>query len=109
MWEDALPSELPGKTKNTGVGSLAFLQESPNPGIKPRSPALWVDSSPSEPPGKPSLRSVVLKVWSLDQQYLPHWELVPNADSGPIPDVLSLKLCVCVCVCVILCMSYGVG
>ena len=25
----------------------------PDPGIKPRSPALQVDSSPSEPPGKP--------------------------------------------------------
>ena len=26
----------------------------PNPGIKPRSPALQADSLPSEPPGKPS-------------------------------------------------------
>ena len=26
----------------------------PNPGIEPRSPALQADSSPSEPPGKPS-------------------------------------------------------
>ena len=25
----------------------------PNPGIEPRSPTLWVDSLPSEPPGKP--------------------------------------------------------
>jgi len=25
----------------------------PNPGIKPRSPALQVDSLPAEPPGKP--------------------------------------------------------
>ena len=25
----------------------------PNPGIEPGSPALWTDSSPSEPPGKP--------------------------------------------------------
>ena len=25
----------------------------PNPGIEPRSPALQVDSSPAEPPGKP--------------------------------------------------------
>ena len=25
----------------------------PNPGIEPRSPALWADSLPSEPPGKP--------------------------------------------------------
>ena len=27
----------------------------PNPGIKPRSPALQADSLPSEPPGKPTL------------------------------------------------------
>ena len=26
----------------------------PNPGIEPRSPALQVDSLPSEPPGKPN-------------------------------------------------------
>ena len=26
----------------------------PNPGIKPRSPALQADSLPSEPPGKPN-------------------------------------------------------
>ena len=26
----------------------------PNPGIKPRSPALQVDSLPAEPPGKPN-------------------------------------------------------
>ena len=25
----------------------------PNPGIEPRSPTLWADSLPSEPPGKP--------------------------------------------------------
>jgi len=29
----------------------------PNPGIKPRSPALQADSLPSEPPGKPGLFS----------------------------------------------------
>ena len=29
------------------------LGDLPNPGIKPRSPALQVDSSPSEPPGEP--------------------------------------------------------
>ena len=28
----------------------------PNPGIKPRSPTLQVDSLPSEPPGKPLLK-----------------------------------------------------
>ena len=53
----------------------------PNPGIKPRSPALQTDSSPSEPPGKPEglilnpevemvkaescLHELLCKVWSL--------------------------------------------
>ena len=40
--------------QNTGVGNLSLLQGNlPNPGIKPRSPALWVDSLPAEPQGKP--------------------------------------------------------
>ena len=39
--------------KNTGVGSHSLLQGNlPNPGIKPRSPAVQADSLPSEPPGK---------------------------------------------------------
>ena len=33
--------------------SLGYL---PNPGIKPTSPALQVDSLPSEPPGNPRLK-----------------------------------------------------
>ena len=40
--------------QNTGVGSLSLLQGGlPSPGIKPRFPALQVDSLPVEPPGKP--------------------------------------------------------
>ena len=40
--------------QNTGVGSLSLLQgHLPNPGIKPRSPTLQVDSLPAEPQGKP--------------------------------------------------------
>ena len=40
--------------KNTGVGCHALLQGNlPNPGTEPTSPALLVDSLPSEPPGKP--------------------------------------------------------
>ena len=35
--------------QNTGVGSLSL----PNPGIKPRSPALQADSLPAEPQEKP--------------------------------------------------------
>ena len=37
------------------MGSLSLLQGNlPTPGIEPGSPALQVDSLPSEPPGKPS-------------------------------------------------------
>ena len=46
------PWNSPGQ--NTGVGSLSQLQGNlPNPGIKPRSPALQVDSLPAEPQGEP--------------------------------------------------------
>ena len=51
---DSLPTESPGKSKSTGVGSLSLLQGIfPTLGIKPRSPALQADSSPAEPQGKP--------------------------------------------------------
>ena len=41
--------------KNTGMGCHALLQGIfPTPGIEPSSPALQVDSLPSEPPGKPN-------------------------------------------------------
>ena len=43
---DSLPSEPPGKPKNTGVGSLA---------IEPGSPALQADSLLAELPGKPKM------------------------------------------------------
>ena len=43
--------DSPGK--NTGVGCLCPSPgDLPNPGIKPRSPAMEADSLPSEPPGK---------------------------------------------------------
>ena len=32
--------------------AIPFSKDLPNPGIKPRSPALQADSLPSEPPGK---------------------------------------------------------
>ena len=41
----------------------------PNPGIKPRSPALQADSFPFEPPGKPNIPS--LKI-SFSES---HWEM----------------------------------
>ena len=44
--------DSPGKY--TGVGfHNPFSGKPPNPGIKPRSSALWADSLSSEPPGKP--------------------------------------------------------
>ena len=50
------PWNSPGQ--NTGVGRLSLLQWNlPNPGIKPRSPALQVDSLPAEPPQKPAEES----------------------------------------------------
>jgi len=33
--------------------AISYLKGLPNPGIKPRSPALQADSLLSEPPGKP--------------------------------------------------------
>ena len=32
--------------------AMPSSRDLPDPGIKPRSPALWADSLPSEPPGK---------------------------------------------------------
>ena len=33
--------------------AIPFSKDLPNPGFEPWSPALWADSLPSEPPGKP--------------------------------------------------------
>ena len=53
------PWDFPGM--NTGVGFCFLLQGNlPDPGIEPRSPALWVDALLSELPGRPSLDIVVL-------------------------------------------------
>ena len=50
---DYLLSELPEKSKNTGLGSLSLLQGNlPDPEIKLGSPALQVGSLPTELPGK---------------------------------------------------------
>ena len=52
---DSLPSEPPGKPKNTGVGILIPSPgDLPDPEIKPGSPALQADSLPAELPVKPS-------------------------------------------------------
>ena len=47
---DSLPSEAPGKPRNTGVGSLSLL---PDPGIKLGFPVLQADSLAAELQGKP--------------------------------------------------------
>ena len=47
------PWDSPGK--NTGVGCHFLLQGILDPGIKPRAPALQVDSLPPQPPEKPAL------------------------------------------------------
>ena len=48
--------------KNTGVGCHALLQGNlPNPGVKPRSPALQADSLLSEMPGKPTTQYMFKK------------------------------------------------
>jgi len=51
------PLSMDSPGKNNGMGWLAFLSSGdlPDPGIKPRSPALQVDSLPTEPLGKPIL------------------------------------------------------
>ena len=61
--------DSPGK--NTGVVCHALLWDLPNPGIKPRFPALQVDSS--EPPGRP--RNTGLGKLSLLQGFLLTQEL----------------------------------
>ena len=58
MSDSLQPHELYGPWnslgQNTGVGNLSLLQgDLPNSGIKPRSPALQVDSLPAEPQVKP--------------------------------------------------------
>jgi len=37
--------------------AISFSRDLPNPGIKLTSPALQIDSLPSEPPGKSNLRA----------------------------------------------------
>ena len=56
----SLPSEPPGKPKNTGVGSLSLLQ-----GIFPTQESNWgllqVGSLPAELPGKPKIAFIFTK------------------------------------------------
>ena len=65
------PWNSPGQ--NTGVGSLSLLQGIFNPGIKPRSPTLQVDSLPAELQGKP--KNTGVGSLSLLQRIFPTQEL----------------------------------
>ena len=57
-----------GILQSIGVGCHALLQGVlPNPGIEPGSPALQVDSLPSEPPGKPIISNSMFYI----SNYLP--------------------------------------
>ena len=70
MWETCIPSL---GYQNTGVGSLSLVPgDLPNPGIEPRSPTLWADSLPAEPPGKP--KNTGVGSLSLLQQIFSNWK-----------------------------------
>ena len=54
---DSLPTEPPGKTKNTGVGIASpFPGDLSHPGIEPGFSALQADSLPTELPEKPTTK-----------------------------------------------------
>ena len=78
---DFIDCSLPGSSvhedslgKNTGVGCHALQGNLPNPGIKPRSPALQADSLLSEPPGKP-IALALIKNCSTIQLWVYLWTL----------------------------------
>ena len=57
------PWDSPGK--NTGVGCHFLLQGSlPNPGIKPKSPALRADALTTEPPGNIKSMKIIHDTWN---------------------------------------------
>ena len=63
------------------MGSHSLLQGNlPDPGIKPGSPALQIDSLPSEPPGKPSVFGGNLSFSYSPLPFFPLW-------SAPFPEV----------------------
>ena len=54
----SIHGDSPGKNTGEGCHACPPQGDLPNPGTEPRSPALQVDSLPSEPPGKPKLKIV---------------------------------------------------
>ena len=67
LW-DPMDCSLPGSSVHRILQArilervaIPFSRESSDPGIKPGSPALQEDSSPSEPPGKPNTSEYICK------------------------------------------------
>ena len=69
----ALSSPWNSPDQSTGVGyPFPSPGDLPNPGIKPRSPALQADSLPAEPPGKPPYQNMYMSLQialQLDKRY----------------------------------------
>ena len=72
LWHQAPPSVGLSRQEYWRGLPCPPLGNLPNPGIKPRSPALQLDSIPSEPPGKP--RNTVMGSLSLLQEIFPNQE-----------------------------------
>ena len=72
-------------------GVIPFPNELPNPGIKPRSPALQADSSSSGPPGKPPVVNKMAK-WTNQRTSVAtwFWNLAPWFQVS-LNKILSLK------------------
>ena len=82
------PWTSPGK--NTGVGCHSLLQDLPDPGIEPRSPALQADCLPLEPPGK------LIPSYFLSWRQLPSVSVcLPLPPAFPAPPPLSLRVALC--------------
>ena len=81
------PWNSPGK--HTGVGSHSPSPgDLPNPGIKFRSPALQVDSLPSESPGKPNYAAAAKSL----QSCLTLCDSIDGSPPGsPIPGILQAR------------------
>ena len=94
---DYLPAQPPWKPKNTGMGSLSFLQaDLPNPGIKPESPALQADSLPTELSHAKLLPSCPILCGPVDCSapgfsahgilQARYWSQLPFSTPGKLPD-----------------------
>ena len=87
--------DSPGK--NTGMGCHAIHAD---PGIKPRSPALKVDSLLPEPPGKPTLTAQSMKTGPLAQvnrMFLNHhmvYFLIHSISGGDKFSRVKVSLCI---------------